>query len=796
MFRFMKPFLLLSVLMYSTSAFAGPWAQLPDAIAQLQVDSSNREAEAVIRSAEASIRAEATRGHLAAVATLMEVYSSLVMRLPDGDRRLFAAEHLVAAELVSFGQKQRDEDLFSAAGAWALAAGYDRSGSSVDLLREVLVPPADPEVGAEWLAPLDGATLVYVAPGRVRIGCSENDRRCRKNEVFFRWIETPGFWIEKDEVTNARYRLCVKFGGCSPPKDGFRFSEEGHQTEPVVGLSWRQARDFTVWAGRKLPTEAVWERSARLQNESWRFPWGNNRNLGLANVWNESAASGRGPVAVGSFPPTEEGLFDLAGNVWEWCSDRYQLGLKQLPGDGSPLRSGSGRVARGGSWRRSIDMARISTRTWFDETYSADDVGFRCVSPGSSEISDAAVMATATRTFGVEVEPGRELVGATLSPEDRRYIDRRSITWLVLEERTGAAVLQAALLLQREPRDTVALDLLDRVEEEIAAAVRAGDLRESTLIWDGYAKAAEAIPRYERRRRQVEAAAVAVLRSCGDDSVRKGDFDLARSCYEAWHAIAPNDTSIPKALASLEPESGSIRTTPEDFREMVWVPGGSFRLGFSEGDRLPPADELPASTIFVKGFWLDRNEVTNADYRRCVNDGACTPPSQTEAFDDPNRSRHPVLWVDWFQARNFAEWSGKRLPTEIEWERAARAGSSTRFPWGDRWDSSLGNGLGMTAEDYWGAESPVASFPPNVWGIYDLIGNASEWVQDVYHSSYRGVPRDGRPWEQETGPSAERQRVARGGFFGEPGPRQRVSRRNARRPTEPHRGTGFRCAAD
>jgi formylglycine-generating enzyme required for sulfatase activity len=90
----------------------------------------------------------------------------------------------------------------------------------------------------------------------------------------------------------------------------------------------------------------------------------------------------------------------------------------------------------------------------------------------------------------------------------------------------------------------------------------------------------------------------------------------------------------------------------------------------------------------------------------------------------------------------------------------------------------------------------VGAFAPNAWGIHDLIGNAAEWVQDVYHTGFSGSPLDGTPWEQETGPSVERRRVIRGGSYFDPPSKQRVSRRSSRKPTDDHRTTGFRCAAD
>ena len=108
----------------------------------------------------------------------------------------------------------------------------------------------------------------------------------------------------------------------------------------------------------------------------------------------------------------------------------------------------------------------------------------------------------------------------------------------------------------------------------------------------------------------------------------------------------------------------------------------------------------------------------------------------------------------------------------------------------------MANGTGTTDRDYWATEAPVGSFPANSWGIHDLIGNVSEYVQDVYHVSYGGAPRDGRAWEQETGPASERRRVIRNGSYVDPPNRLRVSRRAARRPDDPSRATGFRCVAE
>ena len=787
--------IVVGVAVVATPVLAGPWGGLPDAVARLQVNPADSAAEAVVAEAEESIVFEATAGRLPAVAALQEVYASLVTRLPEGEERIRRLYEKTAVALVAYGSAHRESNFSNATAAWTLAAGYDRTSSAMGLLRQTLLPPVDPEDGAVWTAPIDGASLVFQPPSRIRVGCSEIDRRCRENEVYFRWVEVPGFWIESTEVSNDRYRGCVEVGACSPPKDDFRFNDSDRGSEPVVGVTWRQARSYARWAARDLPSEAEWERAARGKELRWRFPWGNARTVGLANVWNGSLAGG-GPLAVGSFPPTGWGVHDMVGNVWEWCEDRYRLGFKDLPADGSAVTSGWGRSVRGGSWRRDIDLARVSARSWYEEGYRADDLGFRCAMSASSEVSDARILSISARAFPVDIEPGRELYGAELSAEDRRYLERRAITWLVLEERAADAVLQSASLLRRDPRDRVAIDLLEWVEQELVDEARAGHLATVRELRSGYLEAVSGIQRLERRLQETNDRLLTALRVCGESYARIGERDTAASCFEEGLRLAPNDATFRRGLESIVPEPGELRAWAADGKDMAWVPGGTFRFGATEGDRQAATDELPASDFIVEGFWLDRGEVTNTEYRRCVDTGPCTLPRRTEAYDDPNRASHPVLWVTWFQARDYATWAGKRLPTEVEWERAARAGSTSRFPWGDKWEPAMGNAMGAEGVDNWGAAAPVGSFPANAWGIHDLIGNAAEYVQDVYHVSYGGAPRDGRPWEQETGLIAERRRVVRNGSFAETPARQRVSRRSSRKPTEAHHAIGFRCAAD
>ena len=264
--------------------------------------------------------------------------------------------------------------------------------------------------------------------------------------------------------------------------------------------------------------------------------------------------------------------------------------------------------------------------------------------------------------------------------------------------------------------------------------------------------------------------------------------------------------------------------------DMVVIPAGEFRMGTANGsDGL--ADEQPERLIFLHAFLLDRFEVTNQDYAVFVQSTGHRPPTNNnpaatiwEGTVPPQAiAKHPVMNVSWEDAVAYCRWSGKRLPTEAEWEKAARGTDGHRYPWGNDWDWTKANSAsywaGRTIEFQSGADweafwikgdgarlakehgtngevltLPAGSFPNGMspYGIHDLAGNVAEWVQDWYDpNNYRSAPLS-----NPAGPERGAIKSMRGGSWLKPAISLRTSDRDWGVMDSRPSGTGFRCAKD
>lgn len=269
--------------------------------------------------------------------------------------------------------------------------------------------------------------------------------------------------------------------------------------------------------------------------------------------------------------------------------------------------------------------------------------------------------------------------------------------------------------------------------------------------------------------------------------------------------VSATSTSLPVATPTVD----TIRISAKDGMTQIQIPAGTFVMGamdvYRENDELPPHD------VTLDSYWIDQVEVTNGMYELCVTAGDCRQPSELrsdnrqEYFNNPEFRDYPVVYVTWYDADAYCQWAGRRLPTEAEWERAARGDDKRNYPWGDE----LPNEYNSNSENTVGDTSRVGSYAEGAspFGVLDLAGNVWEWVADRYDPNYYAKS----PAENPQGPSADEveniYRVIRGGSFQEDGLFLRLANRSflegpnpkADPKTEEYYGKstnriGFRCA--
>lgn len=229
---------------------------------------------------------------------------------------------------------------------------------------------------------------------------------------------------------------------------------------------------------------------------------------------------------------------------------------------------------------------------------------------------------------------------------------------------------------------------------------------------------------------------------------------------------------------------------------MIEIPAGPFLMGMAQSGF---ADDKPEHEVDLSTFWIDSVEVTVSQYQICVNEGICAPAGQgpdCNAAQAGDRGNHPVNCVTWEQANAFCTWANKRLPTEAEWEKAARGvNDHRRFPWGDGDPALLvlanPDLLLVNYNNLYGSTVPVGTHPDGVspFGAHNMAGNVLEWTADYYDGFYYTVS----PRRNPLGPDSGEQRVARGGHYLAPADAATTTVRNRVQPGSADPALGFRC---
>lgn len=268
---------------------------------------------------------------------------------------------------------------------------------------------------------------------------------------------------------------------------------------------------------------------------------------------------------------------------------------------------------------------------------------------------------------------------------------------------------------------------------------------------------------------------------------------------EYTSSIPSATPTVPKISPPPCQDTGETWFRSTDRMTMVCVPAGEFIMGSTDTEldaflnECPNcqqkwfADEVPHHTVYLDAFWIDQTEVSNAQYQQCVEGRACEQSAYGDNVDF-GAPDQPVAGVDWDNAMMYCMKIGGRLPTEAEWEKAARGVDRHKYPWGDEWNASRCNsfesGIGKTV--------PVGSYPDGAspYGVLDMAGNVWEWVVDWYESDYYTHS----PLRNPRGPETGSNRVIRGGAWSLLHPRDvRCAHRASAVPAYHQPDVGFRC---
>lgn len=585
----------------------------------------------------------------------------------------------------------------------------------------------------------DPGVMVSIPAGEFQMGCDPDHNggySCGSDELPLHTVYLNEFTIDTYEVTNAQYALCVAEGGCNLPRYDFSWTRPSYYYNPtyanypVIYVDWNDAQNYCTWAGKQLPTEAQWEKSAR-STLIRAYPWGDaDPNCDLLNSFDDTAGGSfcvGDTSEVGSYPAgaSPYGAFDMAGNVWEWVQDWYLEDYYSTGPSFNPQGPVSGvqKVVRGGSWYHYWYYDRSASRSYNLPEYEDNYIGFRCA-------------------FSLNRPPE--------PPDNPTPVDGA----------VGQSMYTSLSWFGSDPD---------------------GDW----LLYDVYFEAENPDP------------SIIVADHQNSTSYDPGLLQLETTYY--WKVVAFDEeglsTSSPVwsfTTMQLQPPSG-----------MAFIPGGEFQMGCDpahNGGFSCNSNEIPLHAIYLDPFFIDLYEVTNADYAQCVSAGACSVPYNFSSalrpsyYDNPTYANYPVIFIDWFDAQDYCSWAGKQLPTEAQWEKAARGTTIKAFPWGDESPNcSLTNTKDNPTGQYCvGDTMPVGSYPDGIseYGLFDMSGNVIEWIADWFIEDYYSFS----PYENPTGPGTGSFKLVRGGSWWTVWSYQRTAFRYVTAPDGNAYHIGFRCA--
>lgn len=243
-----------------------------------------------------------------------------------------------------------------------------------------------------------------------------------------------------------------------------------------------------------------------------------------------------------------------------------------------------------------------------------------------------------------------------------------------------------------------------------------------------------------------------------------------------------------------------IKINPIDNAKMIYIPSGEFTMGALPDDEEALENEKPAREVYLDGYFIYNYEVTYRQFKRFLEETGYEPIGNWNRFNKPEFLDHPVMNVTFVDAQAYCQWAGVSLPTEAQWEKAARGIDGRKYPWGNHWDSNLCNNIETDNPDYLSKMNPIlgerGSMPAgsvtgdvSPYGVMDMAGNINEWCLDLYSSTYYKEGETRNP----QGPSEGTERSIRGGSWSLPSRRCRVTARWSGSITSRLDDYGFRC---